>query len=151
MKNKPDTIYIYTDGSKITNGGFTRCGAAAILYNQDTEINTTQMGLGGHTEVYDAEMAALSIGATQAAEYITDHPNITHITFFADNAAAVLAIADPRPQAAQIFATNFHNTMRPVLETYNTLTIKIAWCPSHCHIKGNDRADTLAKEATQRE
>ena len=109
------------------------------------------MGLGGHTEVYDAEMAALSIGATQAAEYITDHPNITHITFFADNAAAVLAIADPRPQAAQIFTTNFHNTIRHVLETHNARTIKIAWCPSHCRIKGNDRADTLAKEATQRE
>ena len=151
MKNKPDAIYIYTDGSKITNRGFTQCGVAAILYNQDTKINTTQMGLGGHTEVYDVEMAALSIRATQATEYITNHPNITHITFFTDNTAAVLAIADPRPQAAQIFATNFHNTMRPILETHNTLTIKIAWCPSHRCIKGNDRVDTLAKEATQRE
>ena len=26
MKDKPDTIYIYTDGSKITDRGFTRCG-----------------------------------------------------------------------------------------------------------------------------
>jgi hypothetical protein len=28
------------------------------------------------------------------------------------------------------------------------LSISIAWCPSHCDIPGNERADALAKEAT---
>ena len=28
-------------------------------------------------------------------------------------------------------------------------TVEIAWCPSHCNIRGNDRADELAKGATQ--
>ena len=91
----------------------------AILYNRETEINSVQLGLGGHTEVFDAEMAALATGASQAAEYIHNHPN----TFFTDNAAAVHAISDPKPQVAQVFATKFHNTLRPILETHNMLTV----------------------------
>ena len=123
MKDKPDAIYIYMDGSKITDRGFTRCGAAAVLYNRETEISSVQLGLGGHMEVFDAEMAALATGASQAAEYIHNHPNTSHITFFTDNAAAVLAISDPKPQAAQVFVTNFHNTLRPILETHDTLSV----------------------------
>jgi ribonuclease HI len=109
------------------------------------------MGLGGHAEVYDAEMAALSIGAKIAAEYLLTHPHITHIALFTDNAAATTAISDPRPQAAQCFAIKFHNTVRPLLEMHATLSVSISWCPSHCKIRGNDRADELAKEATRKE
>ena len=95
MKDKRDAIYIYTDGSKITDRGFTCCGAVAILYNRETEISSVQLGLGGHMEVFDAEMAALATGASQAAEYIHNHPNTSHITFFTDNATASLQYQTP--------------------------------------------------------
>jgi len=39
--------------------------------------------------------------------------------------------------------------MTKFLDDNLTYTIEIAWCLSHCNIKGNDRADELAKEATQ--
>jgi hypothetical protein len=39
--------------------------------------------------------------------------------------------------------------MTKFLDDDPTHSIEIAWCPSHCNIKGNDRADELAKEATQ--
>ena len=60
-------------------------------------------------------------------------------------------MADPSPNAAQIFAAKFHNTLQPILATNPQLSISISWCPSHCKIKGNDRADALAKKATQKE
>ena len=150
-KADPNTLYIYTDGSKTQKSGFCRAGAAAVAYCQDTEITRNTLGLGGHAEVYDAEMAALALGATQAAEYINTHPHVTNVAFFTDNSATTIAMADPSPNAAQIFAAKFHNTLQPILATNPQLSISISWCPSHCKIKGNDRADALAKKATQKE
>ncbi|KAF8159351.1 hypothetical protein B0H34DRAFT_633411, partial [Crassisporium funariophilum] len=106
------------------------------------------LGLGGHAEVYDAEMAALALGAAKAAEFVHDNPNISHIAFFTDNSSATKAIVDPKPQAAQFFAHKFHQAIRPILNSHVLLSISISWCPSHCDIPGNDRADHLAKEAT---
>jgi ribonuclease HI len=98
--------------------------------------------------VFDAEMAALSISATKASNLLTDFPNITKIHLFADNAASISAISDPKPGPSQFFTIKFHQTLRPLLETHPNLSITISWCPSHCDIPGNDRADELAKEAT---
>jgi len=150
-RENSNILYIYTDGSKLKRANFFRVGAASVAYNGNTEVAHGLIGLGGHAEVYDAEMAALAIGATQAADFLHTNPQISHIAFFSDNSAATLAIADPSPQAAQLFAAKFHNTLRPLLEANPNLSVSISWCPSHCGIKGNERADVLAKEATQRE
>jgi len=91
----------------------------------------------------------LAIGASKAEEFLQHSPNIAHIAFFTDNAAATTAITDPKPKTAQFFALKFHQTIRPLLDTHENLKISISWCPSHCGISGNDRADKLAKEATE--
>ena len=145
----PHTLCIYTDGSKINRAGFFRIGAAAAVFHRGNEVSSGRLGLGGHAEVFDAEMAALAIGATKADEFIQTTPIITHIVFFTDNAAATSAIIDPKPNTSQYFAVKFHQTIRPLLDAHENLTITIAWCPSHCGIPGNERADQLAKEATE--
>ena len=48
-----------------------------------------------------------------------------------------------------LYAAKFHRRMVKFLDDMATRTVEISWCPSHCKIKGNDRADELAKEATQ--
>jgi ribonuclease HI len=151
FKTKPNVIYIYRDGSKIQRPPFFWVGAAVVSYNEDHEIFNGKLRLGGHAEVYDAEMAALSLGATQATEYMATHPNITHIVLFTDNSAATTAIGDTKPQSAQTFAAKFQNTLTPLLRTHPDLMVSISWCPSHCGIKGNERADKLTKEATHLE
>ena len=60
-KEDPNTLYIYTDGSKINRAGFFRVGAGAAAYHEGREVATGRLGLGGHAEVFDAEMAALNI------------------------------------------------------------------------------------------
>ena len=67
-QSNPNTLYIYTDGSKINKAGFFRIGAAAVAYHENREVACDKMGLGGHAEVFDAEMAALAIGASKARE-----------------------------------------------------------------------------------
>ena len=148
LKANPNSLYIYTDGSKLNKSGFFRVGAAAAAYHLGNEVGTTKIGLGGHAEVFDAEMAAIAKAATIAENLITEIPDINQIFLFSDSAAATRAIVDPKPNSAQHFTLSFHNKIRPLLETHPNLSITVAWCPSHCGIQGNERADTLAKEAT---
>ena len=148
LKTDPNTLYLYTDGSKLNKSGFFRVGAAAVAYHLGTEATNIKLGLGGHAEVFDAEMAALAKAASIASNLVPDFPNTNRIFIFSDSAAAVRAITDPKPGPAQYFTLSFHNLIRPLLTTHPNLSITVAWCPSHCGIPGNERADTLAKEAT---
>ena len=147
-KTDPNVIYIYTDGSKLNRGGFTRAGAGAVAFILGNEIDHAMVGLGGHAEVFDAEMAALAKAASISTSLLHDFPNTNRIAFFSDNAAAVKAIADPKASSAQFFTLSFHKHIRKSLETHPNLSFSVSWCPSHCDIPGNERADALAKEAT---
>jgi len=49
----------------------------------------------------------------------------------------------------QLYAAKFHWRKSKFPDNEPTKSIKIVWCPSHCNIKGNNKADKLAKEATQ--
>jgi hypothetical protein len=77
------------------------------------------------------------------------HPEITQLYYFVDNSAAAGAIFDPKPQPGQLYTAKFHWKMAKFLNNNATHTIEITWCPSHRKIQGNNRADKLAKEATQ--
>ena len=93
-------------------------------------------------------MAALSKASAMAAVFMEDFPNTTKLLFFSDNTSAVQAITSPKPSSAQTFALSFIKNLNSLLDSHPLLSISIAWCPSHCDIPGNERADTLAKEAT---
>jgi hypothetical protein len=58
-QNDPNVICIYTDGSKVNKSGFFRIGAATTTFHDNREVSFGKLGLGGHAEVFDAEMAAL--------------------------------------------------------------------------------------------
>ena len=146
--DNPNALYIYAGGSKKNISGFYRVGAAAVVYHRGHEIEKGQLGLGGHAEVFDAEMAPLAIAASKAELLTQDFPNITHVELFTDNTAAVLAITEPKPSPAHIFAFKFHKIIQAMLESNNNISITVSWCLSHCDIPGNDRADELPKDAT---
>ena len=148
FKTDPDVLYIYTDGSLIKRAGFRRAGAGAVAYLLGNEIDSATVGLGGHAEVYDAEMAALAKAASMSTDLLQDFPNTSHVAFFSDNAAAIRAITTPRASSAQYFTLSFLNHICKNLEDHPNLHISVSWCPSHCDITGNEKADSLAKEAT---
>ena len=138
-------LVIYSDGSI----GFLQVRAAAVGFHKGKEVFHKRMGMGGRAEVHDAEMAGLMMGARLAARFTTSQPEITKVIFFVDSSAAAGAIFDPKPGPGQLYAAKFHHKMTKFLNGNTTHSIKVAWCPSHCNIPGNDRADELAKEATQ--
>ncbi|KAJ3501041.1 hypothetical protein NMY22_g19059 [Coprinellus aureogranulatus] len=65
-----------------------------------------------------------------------------------DNSSAASSIFNPRPTAGQSFAHSFYQLASKFLDADNINRISIRWCPSHCGIRGNERADRLAKQAT---
>jgi len=129
--------------------GFPQVSAAAVGYHKGIEVFSKKMGMGGRAKVYNAEMVGLMLGAKLAANFIMNHPKITKLYYYVDNSVAAGVIFNPKPQPGQLYTAKFHQRMAKFLNNNTTCTIEINWCPSHCKIQGNDRADELAKEATQ--
>lgn len=63
--------------------------------------------------------------------------------------AALKDIFDPKPRAGQLHATRFRRYVEELLGRDPANTIDIDWSPGHEDIKGNERADELAKAAAQ--
>jgi ribonuclease HI len=118
-----------------------------VLYHQDVEVKT---GLGGGAEVYDAEMAGLMMGAKAACKLAKRKNSANHIFLFADNTSAVQSIFDPKPGPSQLYAIKTHRHLTRFLDSHPNNQVTIAWCPGHKNIRGNERADKLAKEARDR-
>jgi len=127
---------------------FTRAGAAAVGYHKRSEVFHHRLGLGGQAESFDGEMAGLMIAAKKAVEYTNAHPQINRIYIFADCTAAIAAIHEPKPRAAQRYAAIFREKILDLLDHHPNIKVELSWCPSHCGIKGNERSDELAKQAT---
>ena len=150
IKYSVKNLIAYSDGSHKYYQGFPRTGAAAVIYHQDQEIKTRQMGLGGNSEIYDAEMAGLMMAAKTTCKHAKRQNTINHIFLFADNTSAVSAIFDPKPAPGQIYAIKAHHHLTRFLDANPENQVTIAWCPGHQNIRGNKRADKLAKEARNR-
>ncbi|KAJ7057847.1 hypothetical protein C8F01DRAFT_945335, partial [Mycena amicta] len=74
-------LLIYSDGFMMTLHGLRRVGAGVVGYREDEEVFAMSRGLGGHAEVYDGEIAALSMGARKAAALAdADNPSSTSIS-----------------------------------------------------------------------
>ena len=133
------TIVIYTDGSKLANGAV-GCGWA-IYHCGDQQLHRLTSGschLGHQAEVYDAELHAVQEAITTL---LTNTMPPTKVFICIDNKATI--------DTLQLNKSN-HEYARRTLQINDTLrllgwSIYTIWCPSHCDIQGNERADTLAK------
>jgi ribonuclease HI len=140
LQTLPDhTITIYTDGSKLTNGKV-GCGWA-IFHSGDQQLHRLTEGrcyLGSRAEVFDAELHAVQEAVTTLLT--TTLPRST-VYICIDNQAAIDTLQ---------FNKYNHEYARRTLDVVGKLQllgwhISTIWCPSHCGIRGNERADTLAK------
>jgi ribonuclease HI len=168
---KPDTLTIFTDGSRHAPRSHKRTGAAYVIYYQGQVLASSRLGLGRRANVYDGEMAALAAAAQKVHDLLgsrthipSTHSNIiilrtpsspqinsriSHIDFFVDNISAISSIYDISPHPAQSFSRIFHTHINSILRSFNELSVKVSWAPGHTGIAGNERADELAKAAVE--
>lgn len=128
-------IQIFTDGSKIEG----RVGGAITYWKQEVELGQAKFVLPKYCSVYQAELAAIY----RATKLISAKAQFTRVAIISDSRAALQTLEDPNntnPIANQI-RMELSNLEEKGVE------IKLFWVKAHINIKGNERADALAKEA----
>jgi len=133
------TVAVYTDGSKLENGSV-RCGWAAF-HCGDQRLYWLGEGschLGNRAEVYNAKLHTIQEAVTSL------------LTTTAPRATAIICVDNRMALKTLQFNKHNHEYARCALEMISDLSllgweISTTWCPSHCNINGNERADTLAK------
>lgn len=108
----PHHALIYTDGSLRQVRGEARAGAGVTIYCHGDVVRERSVGLGQHTEVYDAELYGLQLGASIAVELALatrdgDGTAIRHLHFFADNDSAVGRVTEHSNKKGQTHAEAF--------------------------------------------
>jgi ribonuclease HI len=144
-----DALLCYTDGSLRVTRGARRVGAAFTVQQRGVDVKIGRFGLGPRSEVFDAEMLGLLLGANAIRDIINSSPAPPlHVRFYCDNISACRAILDKRPHPAQYASVLFRKAVDDLLESHPNLHITIQWFPGHKGLTGNERADKLAHEAT---
>ena len=121
--------YIYTDGSKTTDG----VGSAAIIQNITIKITSPN-----EASLFTAELRAIQ----SAVKILPEHQSI-NFTIFSDWRSALQTICNPftdHPLANDI-QTDIHGLHQ------TGKTVNLCWVPSHVGVPGNERADKAALEA----
>ena len=133
------TIVIYTNGSKLENG-MVGCGWA-IYHCRNRQLCLLEDGhchFGNRAKVYDAELHAVQVAVTAL------------LTAAASRASVYVCIDNQATTDTLQFSESNHEYARRALEVLDSLQrlgwhVSTVWFPSHCNIRGNERADSLAK------
>ncbi|KAG5223534.1 reverse transcriptase from mobile element jockey protein [Salix suchowensis] len=119
-RSDPSVVNVFTDGSRHPVGDELRTGAAFTVFHLGREIAQGLLGLGAHSDNFDGEMYALA----RASQRLQDVPA-------------------PITRRSVVFRENIDW----LLSSYHNLSVNVSWSPGHSGIRGNERADTLAKTA----
>ncbi|GBN75407.1 hypothetical protein AVEN_195045-1 [Araneus ventricosus] len=122
--------HIFTDGSKIGN----RVGAAFVHHANKQEITKSQHRLADHNTVYMAEVFALH----EVIDYILDH-ELNGVKIVSDSRSALMTVESLSDRE---FIWQIKERLKDKED------IKLMWARAHKGEMGNERADLLAKEAS---
>ncbi|GBL80069.1 hypothetical protein AVEN_29079-1 [Araneus ventricosus] len=130
---RKDIINIFTDGSKTEHG----VGAAFCVLTNDIWAYQWSAKLNDNNTVFQAELTALH----EAVIYASHLPNHNTSNIHVDNRASIMASSNSKSTNA---------TARKIFKILlSNPRIKVSWVKAHAGNIGNERADQLAKDATQ--
>ena len=137
-----DHTKIFTDGSKDTESNTT--GSGIVIYDKDNEqIAQSEIKLDPLLSVFTAELAAIHI----ALKWVYTE-NAKKCVILSDSLSALQAVEN-------ISLNSRPDLISKIMQQYNRLTsegyqIDLAWIPSHVGVKGNEKADELAKNGASK-
>ncbi|GBN03654.1 hypothetical protein AVEN_33916-1 [Araneus ventricosus] len=130
---RKDILNIFTDGSKTEHG----VGAAFCVLTNDICTYQWSAKLNDNNTVFQAELIALH----EAVIYASHLPNHNTSKIHVDNRASIMASSNSK-------STN--ETARKIFKILlSNPRMKVSWVKAHAGNIGNERADQLAKDATQ--
>ena len=129
-------IFVYTDGSKDTEG---KTGAGAVIYDCDKKIIiSNKWHLGRFATVFQAEVYAIM----QAANMLRDKEYTNKkIVVHSDSRAALQAI-----DGNNVTSTIVGNAISSLNIIDPSNTVELRWIKGHADHMGNEEADRLAKD-----
>ena len=135
-------VEVYSDGSALqnTNGG---AGAIIKLRGKDEEYEV-KCAAGAITSSYRTEIFAIRL-SLQKVEHLLQTNQFNTLAVFTDSKSAVQHLQNCRKHNDIIL-----NDIQKSLANLSDKGIKITiqWIPGHCNVEGNDKADSIAKSAT---
>lgn len=127
-------VQIYTDGSKLEG----KVGAALTWWYNGVELKARKFKLEEYCTVFQAELYAVY----RATEMMVESGE-TKFKILSDSRSTLEILQNMDARHPLVVATR--NNLREVVKAGKT--VKLYWVKAHVGIKGNERADVLAKEA----
>ncbi|XP_049880350.1 uncharacterized protein LOC126376843 [Pectinophora gossypiella] len=130
-------VRIFTDGSKIEG----KVGAALSIWTGAAETKTRKLALPSYYTVYQAELLALCEATREALKR-----RETSCAIYSDSMAALLTVVNP--EALHPLAVESRDAI--YRSSIQNKSVSLFWIKAHAGLEGNERADSLAKEAALR-
>ena len=139
-------IIAYSDGSMCQD----KVGTGAVIYIPGLPAIELSIPMGCQVEVYDAELLGIKIAANKALHTIKSNGwKRKNVWIFVDNQAAIRRVTSLHHGPGQEIAIEIANISNQLKTLHCDLLIQ--WVPGHTSIPGNEKADELAKHATEQQ
>lgn len=135
-------LSIYSDASAIKKGK--GIGVGVAFYKGASLIAYEKVNIGYNQLVYNGELEGITLGLEKAVNIADDY---LEVRIYADNQAAILRLKTASDNPGQEWQLRCIKAAKKLRR--KGLTPAIHWVPGHQDVIGNEKADTLAKEATK--
>ena len=135
--------WLWTDGS--ADGGVLNGGAGALVIRPEGEEAELRVPAGSLCSSFRAEMFALDAALKHMSKHLEDDPG-DPVVVCTDSRSALTSLSmGPPAQSSPLAAAIWHALLGIAAAGRR---VHLQWVPAHCDLAGNERADTLAKEAS---
>ena len=145
----PADLEMWTDGS--CRDGFEFGGAGAIIkpvtinLPEDTELEL-RAGGGRYCSSYRTEMVAIRLGLRWAEDHLTLLPQGAEIRILSDSQSSIRCLEGGPSRQTYKIACEIWRILKDISSGGRT-HITFQWVPGHCDLRGNEEADSAAKNA----
>ena len=136
--------YIYTDASKMEDS--TGVGIGIVATNRNGRLeNFGSYNIGITNLIFDGELEGIARGTEYASsKAVPGHKFVV----FSDSKSALQRVIKIRENSNQERVERIKAALRDINE--KRADIKLSWIPAHSKIKGNEKADAVAKSASKK-
>ncbi|XP_068229752.1 uncharacterized protein [Palaemon carinicauda] len=136
---KGERVHYYTDGSLLEDG---RAGSGVTVYHNGVEVHSLSLRSSDGCSVQQSEL----LGITAALSIIKRNKDNVII---ATGSLSVLQSLTPRKAESNTIVRRAIDLITQIKQAGRV--VAFIWVPSHLGIRGNERADKVAKEGARKE